>query len=121
MFNKAGRVWNKHLTKRLLKVGFIQSKVDACVFYRGTIISVVYMDDDIFICPDMGKIDQCILDLRKVGYGIEDMGDVSPYLRIYFEKLPGGKIKLSSPHFIDVIPGVWVLPPMIRPRKRQVV
>lgn len=32
---QAGRVWNKHLVKKLTKeVGFVQSKVDECVFYK---------------------------------------------------------------------------------------
>jgi len=30
-----GRIWNKHLTKLIKEVGFTQSKVDKCVFYRG--------------------------------------------------------------------------------------
>ena len=32
---QAGRVWNKYLTNKLInKVGFKQSKVDECVFYK---------------------------------------------------------------------------------------
>eukprot|EP00957_Ditylum_brightwellii_P159364 12130802-Ditylum_brightwellii.AAC.1 len=35
---QAGRVWNKFLTDVLVnKVGFVQSKVDECVFYRGSV------------------------------------------------------------------------------------
>jgi hypothetical protein len=32
---KAGRVWNQHLAKGLKKAGFVTSKVDECVFYKG--------------------------------------------------------------------------------------
>jgi hypothetical protein len=33
---QAGRVWNNYLTKKLIdKLGFTQSKIDECVFYRG--------------------------------------------------------------------------------------
>jgi hypothetical protein len=35
---QAGRVWNKHLNSGLVKIGFIQSKVDGCVFYRDGVI-----------------------------------------------------------------------------------
>jgi hypothetical protein len=35
---QAGRVWNKHLTSGLVKIGFVQSKVDECVFYRDGVI-----------------------------------------------------------------------------------
>jgi hypothetical protein len=32
--NQAGQVWNKHLHKGLTKKGFIQSKIDECVYFR---------------------------------------------------------------------------------------
>jgi hypothetical protein len=100
---KSGRVWNKHFTSGLLKIDFLQSKVDECEFYRDGLIFMVYVDDGIFFCINMGKIDEAILELRAAGYDIEDMGDVDDYLRINFESLPGGKVKLSHPHLIDAI------------------
>jgi hypothetical protein len=100
---QAGRVWNKHLTSSLVKIGFVQSKVDECVFYRYGVIFMAYVDDGIFLCLNMGKIDQAILELRGAGYDIQDMGDVNYYLGIHFESLPGGKVKLSQPHLIDAI------------------
>jgi hypothetical protein len=87
----------------LVKIGFVQSKVDECVFYRDGVIFMVYVDDGIFFCISMDKIDQAILELRAAGYDIEDMGDVHDYLGIIFESLPGGKVKLSQPHLIDAI------------------
>jgi hypothetical protein len=100
---QSGRVWNKHHTSGLVKIGFVQSKVDECVFYRDGVIFMVYVDDGIFFCKSMDKIDQAILALRAAGYDIEDMGDVNDYFGINFESLPGGKIKLSQPHLIDAI------------------
>ena len=46
---QAGRVWNYHLTTKLLKARFTQSKIDDCVFYRKNTIFVVYVDNGIFI------------------------------------------------------------------------
>jgi hypothetical protein len=100
---QAGRVWNKHLTSGLVKIEFVQSKVDECVFYRDSVIFIVYVEDGIFFCLNMGKIGQAILEFRAAGYDIEDMGDVNDYLGINFESLPGGKVKLSHPHLIDAI------------------
>jgi hypothetical protein len=94
-------VWNKHLTSGLLKIEFIQSKVDECVCYRGDLIFMVYVDDGIYVYPNMNAIDQSILELSTAGYDIEDMGDVNDYLRIFFESLPGGKVELSQPNLID--------------------
>jgi hypothetical protein len=76
-----------------LKIGFVQSKVDEYVFYRDGVVLMVYVDDGICVCINMGKIDQAILELRAAGYDIEDMGDVNDYLGINFESLPGGKVK----------------------------
>jgi hypothetical protein len=99
--NQSGRVWNKHLTSGLVKIGFVQSKVDECVFHRDGVISMVYVDDGIFFCKSMHTIYQAILALRAAGYDIEYMGDVNDYLGINFESLPGGKVKFSQPHMID--------------------
>jgi hypothetical protein len=85
---QAGRVWNKHLTSGLVKIGFVQSKVDECVFYRDGVICMVYVDDGIFFCINMDKIDQATLELRASGCDIEDMGDVNDYLRINVESFP---------------------------------
>jgi len=46
---QAGRVWNQYLVDKLLSIGFVQSLVDECVFYRGDIIFIVYVDDGIFL------------------------------------------------------------------------
>ncbi len=42
---QAGRVWNKHLIKRLKKVGFVASQTDECLLYMGQRIFVLYTDD----------------------------------------------------------------------------
>ena len=40
---QSGRVWNKYLTDILVnKVGFVQLKVDECIFYRGRIMYMLY-------------------------------------------------------------------------------
>jgi hypothetical protein len=62
---KAGRVWNKHLTSVLVKVSFIQSKVDECVFCRDGVIFMLYVDDGMIFCLTMSKIDQATLELKS--------------------------------------------------------
>jgi hypothetical protein len=104
----SGRIWNEYLTKGLLNIGFKQSSVDECVFYRGNLIFLNYVDDGILACPDMNLINQAIQDLSdpskaKATFEIEDEGDVSDYLGINFEKIAGNKIRLTQPHLIDQI------------------
>ena len=60
---QAGRVWNQHLVNGLVKtMHFKQSTVDECVFYRGSTILLVYVDDAILCGPS--KLD--INDILKV-------------------------------------------------------
>ena len=37
----AGKVWNDYLVSKLTNIGFVQSNIDQCVFYRGSIIYVL--------------------------------------------------------------------------------
>jgi hypothetical protein len=55
---QAVRVWNKHLTSGLVKIGFIQFEVDECVFYQDGVIYMLYVDAGIFFCLTMSKIDR---------------------------------------------------------------
>jgi hypothetical protein len=50
---QAGKVWYNHLKKKLIKLNFIQSKLDECVFYYRTTIFLIYTDDTILIGPNM--------------------------------------------------------------------
>jgi hypothetical protein len=104
----SGLIWNEYLTNGLLSIGFTQSKVDECVFYRGTIIFLNYVDDGIFACPEAGLIDEAIKDLSdpdkaNATFEIEDQGNIADYLGINFEKVINNKIKLTQPHLIDQI------------------
>lgn len=105
---QAGRVWNRFLVEGLLNIGFKQSKIDECVFYKGNVIFFVYVDDGCFIGPNKEEIDQAIADLKnpelaKNEYDIGDRGDLADYLGINFTKLEGNKLKMTQPQLIDRI------------------
>ena len=46
--------------KQLEKVGFTQSKIDECVFYKGSMIYILYTDDSILAGPNREEIDKTI-------------------------------------------------------------
>ena len=49
---QAGRLWNQYLVEKLVNVlGFNQSTVEECVFYRGKTLYVLYTDDPILAVP----------------------------------------------------------------------
>jgi Reverse transcriptase (RNA-dependent DNA polymerase) len=62
---QAGRVWNHYLVEHLLRVGFIQSEHDPCVFYKGRAIYILYTDDSILAGPDVSAKQMEPLSSRK--------------------------------------------------------
>jgi len=67
---QAGRVWNKHLVAKLKTIGFQQSQVDECVFYKDSLIYVLYTDDSILTGPREKDIDDAIEQMKNVGLDI---------------------------------------------------
>jgi hypothetical protein len=100
---QAGRVWNKHLHKGLITLGFTQSNVDECVYYRNSTIFFCYVDDSVLIDPVASEIDRAIDELRALKYDITDEGEIDDYLGVKIERLQDGTIKMSQPHLIDQI------------------
>ncbi len=48
---QARKLRNQYLVDKLFTVGYTQSLIDKCVFYRGSVISIVYVDDGIVLVP----------------------------------------------------------------------
>jgi Reverse transcriptase (RNA-dependent DNA polymerase) len=48
---QAGRIWNQHLHKAMLELGWEQSKADDCLYYKGDFMFVVYVNDGILVSP----------------------------------------------------------------------
>ena len=53
-------MWNQHLNKRLEEIVSRQSLVDDCMFYRGEVIFIIYVENAIFASPSDIVIDQAI-------------------------------------------------------------
>jgi hypothetical protein len=110
---QAGRIWNTFMHDGLIARGFKQSKVDMCVYYRGQVVFLVYVDDGIFIAPNQRLIQQAYDDLgieaidekgvHHRAFRVTDEGDLADYLGVKIEQLPNGTIKLSQPHLIQQI------------------
>ncbi len=101
---QAGRVWNKYLVNKLTEeVGFVQSKVDECVFYRGKTMYALYTDDSILAGPDKNEIDDIISDMKKAKLDITEEGELEDFLGVNIERMADGTIHLTQPHLIDQI------------------
>jgi Reverse transcriptase (RNA-dependent DNA polymerase) len=69
---QTGRVWNLHLVRKLIKIGFQQSQVDECLFYKGNAMYVLYTDDYILVGPDEKELDDIIQEIATAGLNITE-------------------------------------------------
>jgi len=99
---QAGRVWNKYLVGKLTKLGFRQSKVDECVFYKDRMIYVLYTDDSILAGPDEEEIEKTI-ELMRTELDLTIEGDLSDFLGVKIDRKTNGEIHLTQPHLIDQV------------------
>jgi hypothetical protein len=101
---QAGRVWNKYLVNKLVnKIGFKQSEVDECIFYKGNVMYILYTDDSILAGPNKNEIKQIIKSIQDTGLNITIEGDLQDFLGINIKREDNGSMYLSQPHLIDQI------------------
>ena len=56
--------------KGLLSIGFVQYCVDPCVFYRGNLIFLHYVDDALCLSPKSAEVDKFIQDLQDANFKV---------------------------------------------------
>ena len=76
----------------LLKLNFIQSKADPCLFYKNNIVCAIYVDDTIFWSPDESIIDTTISELKSLNFDLTDEGDVDSFLGVKIDTDEDGAI-----------------------------
>ena len=120
---QAGRVWNQYMDKGMRDIGFTPSAFDPCLYYRGSVLFLVYIDDCIVFGPTAGAIDQEVKDLRTSPQQItvDDQGDVGDFLGIQIKKQEDGSVHLSQPQLIDSIIKDLHLKPSSNPKSTPAV
>ena len=98
----AGKTWYEYLRKGLMDRGCVPSKVDPCVFYKGSLVMCIYVDDVTLFCPEKAPVDKLIQSLSK-SFTLEDEGNVTNYLGVHVQHHNDGSIELSQPHLIQRI------------------
>ena len=99
----ASYTWHLHVKKGLLECGFKQSQIDPCLFYKKSMIFILYVDDAICMVPNKVDADNLIDELKGKGYVLTDEGSMSAYLGLQVEPLNDGRISLKQPAFIERI------------------
>ena len=100
---QAGRVWNKYLVEKLIRIGFHQSQHDECVFFKGRAMYVLYTDDSILAGPDPNDLDSIMEQIREVGLKITSEGGIKDFLGINVEQQSDGSYTLTQTRLIDSI------------------
>jgi Reverse transcriptase (RNA-dependent DNA polymerase) len=95
-------VWDQHLHNRLTELGWTQSIADDCVYYKGSVIFVVYVDDGILISPSPNNVRKC-LDEMHPHFKITKEGDLCDYVGVNIEKKEDGSIHMTQPQLINGI------------------
>jgi len=99
---QASANWFVLLKDGLLKRGYVQSKVDPCLFFKNDSIIVTYVDDCIIFAKDHNKVQEIIKSLED-SFKLTDEGDLSAYLGIDITKNENSTWTLSQPYLIDRI------------------
>ena len=98
---KDGQVtWHEHIKTGLLSRGFRQSKVDPCLFIKGTVLLVLYVDDAALFSPNSSAINHEITYLKQ-SFELTEEGELQDYLGTRLTKHPDSRIELQQKKTID--------------------
>jgi Reverse transcriptase (RNA-dependent DNA polymerase) len=96
-------VWNNHLTKGLKDIGFVQSQMDPCVFWRGVVILVIYMDDTIVTGPQDADVQMAVSDIGNK-FNITSKPEVDDFLGVkIIRDHDAGTVTMTQSQQIDSI------------------
>jgi len=99
---QAGHIWFEKLRAGLLNRGFVQSKVDKCLFLRSDCILVVYVDDCLFFSRSDTVLNDLITSLEQ-DFVLTHEGDVGAFLGIDVRRHEDGALELIQPGLIQKI------------------
>jgi hypothetical protein len=69
---QAGRVWNSFLVDKLTSLSYTSLLIDDCVFFRGDIMFMAYVDGGIFLGNDDTHLLQAIKEIQGLRLNIKD-------------------------------------------------
>lgn len=101
---EAPKLWQEHLAKALMKLGFKRSPHDRCVFYKDGAMLVTFVDDVLFAWRSKEDADKFFEELKAQKFDFTVEESVTSYLGIKFEHSEeDGSYTLTQPGLIDKI------------------
>ena len=77
-----GQTWHLHFKQGLTQCGFTPGLINPCIFYKGSLVLIIYINDMICMCPTDKPIDTFLIDMQKGEFTLTNQGDMNEYLRI---------------------------------------
>ena len=100
----AGHVWYVYLCKWLVtKTGFVQTKHDKYLFYRGNVMYVLYIDDSILGALTCKELDAAIKAIEDAKLHITFEGDLADFMGVNIQQKSTNQIIFTQHHLIDNI------------------
>ncbi|GBP10776.1 Copia protein [Eumeta japonica] len=87
--------WNNEFNKKILKIGFVRSENDYCLYKRKSLFLLLYVDDILLCGGDSSEI-ETVKNYLKEQFEIKDLGEVKEFLGIQIVKLENGDLKLAQ-------------------------
>jgi hypothetical protein len=95
--------WTSLEVDKLLEIDLKQSQIDDCIFYRGDVIFIIYVDNGIFLGSSDEQLSGIITEMRNLDLDIEDQGHPADYVGVNIKRMKDGSIGLSQHALIDTI------------------
>ncbi len=105
MLKQAGNNWFAKLSNGLQDRGFVQSKIDPCVFFGHKCIVLTYVDVCILIGDSQDWLNALVTSLHNGddNFALQDKGSIDKYLGVDISQVNGTSFQLTQPFLIKCI------------------
>lgn len=102
---QAARSWNERFHKFIVRLGFMRSRNDLCLYCRGSgetqVVLVIYVDD-VFIASISRKLVDTIKKCLATEFEMTDVGVVKNFLGMRIDRDIGRKsLRISQRHYLE--------------------
>jgi hypothetical protein len=88
---------------KLIKMGFVQSEADPCLFISSDIICLIYVDDALLFYKDKESINTLTNKMKLEGMLFREEESVAGYLGVHIDRKDDGTIHLTQKRLADKI------------------
>jgi hypothetical protein len=97
------KLWNQLCEETFVDMGFVQSRVDKCLYYKKNIFLILYVDDCGISYKNEEDLDEFISELQRRGFKLTKEGTFAEFLGIKYRTDQEGNIHLSQEGLIKKI------------------